>query len=440
MTLGYDVSCPISSSPPHADLCSLLVLAQAGGASISSCKSVMSATVALAAIMICVSTLRKKNILLMRLSKRRQHLHTNIMRCRAGMKRVSPGRGVPRSGSKAQYNTKRLTYRYQRLRTDPTWFSAIAHMNEQTFEALHQIVQAEIASPLDPHNELSAAARIAIRKHRKKLSSEELLFLYLEVLSGGTSGANAIASMSTRYGVCNSTIWNYIYHTGWACFRALSKLNLITWPDSEERKAMHGLIKGFPKGIMFVDGTRQPIFKNVDEYVQNDQYYGKDKMHCYAILIYVDIYGVIRRLEISYSGRLHDKTMFQVSDVFLNRTEYFSPDEQIICDAGFVGSGDRNWIIVPFKKGTGLYFEMRKEWNKDVRQRFRNEMSIGYIKNRNRIFIGCWPYSEELFNASIRLAAMIMNWTLKRNGRQLVPIENMIERMSSAEKDIFCNS
>jgi len=66
--------------------------------------------------------------------------------------------------------------------------------------------------------------------------------------------------------------------------------------------------KRIPGGIMFVDGTRQPVFKSSDDDMQNDQYFGKDKIHCYAVLIYVDIYGLIRRIEVSYSGRLHDKT------------------------------------------------------------------------------------------------------------------------------------
>jgi len=106
----------------------------------------------------------------------------------------------------------------------------------------------------------------------------------------------------------------------------------------------------------------------------------------------------------------------------------------MICDAGFFGAGDDDWIIVPFKKGTGIYFELRQEWNKDVRQRFRNEMCIGFIKNRNGAFMGCWSYSEELFNASMKVAAMIMNWLLKRNTREIVSIDQMLQRMSRTER------
>jgi len=67
-------------------------------------------------------------------------------------------------------------------------------------------------------------------------------------------------------------------------------------------------------------------------------------------------------------------------------------------------------------------------------------MSIGYIKNRNRAFIGCWPYAEEFFTASIMVSAMVMNWKLQRNGRCVVPMEQMITRLSAAEKLLFIDS
>jgi len=77
---------------------------------------------------------------------------------------------------------------------------------------------------------------------------------------------------------------------------------------------------------MFVDGTRQRVFKSKDKDMQKDKYFGKDKRHWYVVLIYVVVYGLIRRLEVSYSGRLHDKTLFQKSDVYLRRDLCFSPN------------------------------------------------------------------------------------------------------------------
>lgn len=56
----------------------------------------------------------------------------------------------------------------------------------------------------------------------KSSATKELLFLYLEMLSGGTCGADVLAKMAGKYGGSTSSIWNYIYHTGWALFRAPS--------------------------------------------------------------------------------------------------------------------------------------------------------------------------------------------------------------------------
>ena len=95
------------------------------------------------------------------------------------------------------------------------------------------------------------------------------------------------------------------------------------------------------------------------------------------------------------SGRWHDKTNFQLSNVihilYLRKENYFSHREKLLCDAGFLGAGPRDWIVCPYNKCTGVHFDLRLQWNKDVRQRVRNEMSIGYLKNRHRIFMGKWP-------------------------------------------------
>jgi len=152
--------------------------------------------------------------------------------------------------------------------------------------------------------------RAQMRSKRKKLTSKELLFLCLEMLSGGTCGVEAIVGMCSKYGVSNGSIWNYIYHTGWAYYRALSQRNSIKWPDASERDAIRGLIKGFQCTVMFLYGTRQPILKSTYPDQENDQYFGKDELHCYAVLAYFDVYGLIRPVEVSCSGPIHDKTMF----------------------------------------------------------------------------------------------------------------------------------
>lgn len=118
--------------------------------------------------------------------------------------------------------------------------------------------------------------------------------------------------------------------------------------------------------------------------------------------------------------------MFRRSDVFSRRADHFSSHEKTIYFAGFIGVEEANWFIVSFKKGFCLYLQLREEWNRDVRQRFRNEMSAGFIKNRKRTFMWYWPYSEDLFTICICNTAMIMNWMLERDGWQLIPIDGRI--------------
>lgn len=73
-------------------------------------------------------------------------------------------------------------------------------------------------------------------------------------------------------------------------------------------------------------------------------------MHCYPALIYVDAFGLITRVEVNYSRRMHNTTLFQKNDVFLHMDRYFSEAEKIIVDAGFVWAADKNRLIALFKR------------------------------------------------------------------------------------------
>lgn len=58
---------------------------------------------------------------------------------------------------------------------------------------------------------------------------------------------------------------------------------------------MHGLVFGFPKCVAFVDGTKQKTVRPLDDDTQEERYDGHHKMHCFSVLLWTDVYGVIIR-------------------------------------------------------------------------------------------------------------------------------------------------
>lgn len=78
---------------------------------------------------------------------------------------------------------------------------------------------------------------------------------------------------------------------------------------------MRGLVCGFSNCVAFVDGTKQRIYRPMNEGIQEDNYCGQHHFTCHTPLHWTDIYGVIIRLDITGVGSEYDRRLYNDRNV-----------------------------------------------------------------------------------------------------------------------------
>ena len=369
--------------------------------------------------------------------QRRKNRYRNSERAAEGS-REGPGSGVPRAGLKAIYIREGSLGFYDFIRThhNQELFEKHVHLSRSEFDRLHELVRKELDEPLNPRFEYTREQNSMRKRQRKLFRSDELLFCFLHVLRGSNEGGAGLTMLSPIYGVSVGTFCNYFAHAAWTVFYALKGVWIarVEWPDAEQREGMRGLVCGFPNAIGICDGTKVQTFRPKDPIVQESRYDGHHRIHCFAILVWVDVFGTFIRLDFTLSGSQHDRGIFNDTDPVREPQLYFGGSEHVIADTGFVGEGN---VVCPFKKGVGDGFFYREKFNRDIRrQRVCNEWGIGLIKNRYRLFLGRWPFSPDLFPMCFETAAMISNWRWKRRGSTPVPLTRRLEIIAEEESNI----
>jgi DDE superfamily endonuclease len=312
----------------------------------------------------------------------------------------------------------------------PEFFYTQVGFTTNDFDTILGIVAAEIAKPLNSRLLRTRVQNDAIISRKRAFAPAEMLFLYLQVMRGANEGGQGLETISFSHGISIGTCSTYLHHTAHAVYYALKQCSdaRIQWTPSEDRKAMSGLIVGFPNVISFVDGTKVRTWRPSDPERQEAQYCGHHHFHCHVILVWTDIYGLITRLDFAEDGSRHDRGIYNDSAPLRHPAAFFSDDEHAIADTGF--QGKESTTITPFKKGQGRYFDYRTQFNRDIRkQRITNEHVIGIINNRNRLLLGRWPYERRLFRIKYEVAAMLTNWRWRTHGQALVPLEARMQNV-----------
>jgi hypothetical protein len=107
---------------------------------------------------------------------------------------------------------------------------------------------------------------------------------------------------------------------------------------------------------------------------------------------------------------------------------HFTGNDVLMTDMGFTGGP----IVCQFKSGRALHFELHGLWNKKSRkQKMINEWGVDYISNRNRIFLGRWPYDDHLFPICYKSCVMLANWRLDRRGEALQTFTMYLEKLDN---------
>lgn len=277
-----------------------------------------------------------------------------------------------------------------------------------------------------------------LRQSRKRAVPDEvMLFIFLHTLRDGNEGSVGMELMSRIYGLSCGTILNYIRHVGCTLMSVMKSNDdeAIRWRNISGRQAMQGLVYGFSKCIAFVDSTKQQVFRPLDAQIQESRYECHYRFHSFSLLLWTDVYRVIMLLDMIIVGSMHDSGTNNDSAPYRDPASYFSGGEFAIGDTGFQGAGEH--IVCPSKKYQATGFSLRSTMNRYIRQqRIRNEWAVGLISNRFRLFLGRWPLEDNYFHILYEVAALLVNWRIRRTGIGPVPLQRMMDRLEIYEKDI----
>lgn len=111
----------------------------------------------------------------------------------------------------------------------------------------------------------------------------------------------------------------------------------IRWHTAKERHSKHGLVCGFLMCMGFVDRTKQKIFYPVEDNEHPDIYDGQHHFNSHPALVSTDLFGLIKRFDLTSIGPTHECRLYKESEVFQSPRWAFNGRELVIPDNAFRG-------------------------------------------------------------------------------------------------------
>jgi len=289
---------------------------------------------------------------------------------------------------------------------DRTLFKSMCGVSPVELDAIAELARERVERAMDPRMHRSVEMNELQRPRRRVCSAIELIFLTLVLLRGRDEGALPIRTVAFNIGVSPATVSNYFSHCILALHDTFMLACPIVWPSAAERWEMEGLFNGVPSGIIFVDGTKVRRWRPTDTQEQLRAYDGHHYCHCFSVLVWVDVYRLIVRVDASSLGACHDRRLFTRTGPHLSPASYFDGDQHAIGDTGFIGPS--RVLVCPFGRNAEEADVDQGEWNPNIRKsRIRNEWGIWDVKNRSLVSLGRWSYGSELFASFFELCAML---------------------------------
>lgn len=96
---------------------------------------------------------------------------------------------------------------------------------------------------------------------------------------------------------------------------------------------------------MFVNGMTKYCFRSLIPEVGEERLSGHYREFFYSPLLWINVYGIIIRVDIILSGKLHDRRMYMNTELVQYADEYLSNDEAAMADSRYQGKG-RNLIFL----------------------------------------------------------------------------------------------
>ena len=214
-------------------------------------------------------------------------------------------------------------------------------------------------------------------KQSRPASHQLLVFLYRI----GREGVGAsLSALSAFFKLGKGTLRSYILNVLKAIIK--HKEDVIYWPSEQERKEISDRLTpyGFPHCVGIIDGTlivldRRPAGDFESYYSRKSNY----SINCAVVCD--DNCRIIYYLA-GWPGSTHDNRVLRNSDLYMNKSKYFSINEYLLGDSAYSAS---QIMVQAFKKGKGeIDLPPRKEkFNTILAEvRIKSEHCIGILKAR----------------------------------------------------------
>ena len=125
---------------------------------------------------------------------------------------------------------------------------------------------------------------------------------------------------------------------------------LIEWPDEMEGREISyrfNINHGLKGAVAIVDGTQ--IILSQRPHIDGETYWTRKGRYSINLQIICDDKKKIRSYVVGWPGSVSDSTVFNDSDIYKNRQEYFSRGQMqyIIADAGYASE---SWLCTPYRQ------------------------------------------------------------------------------------------
>jgi hypothetical protein len=206
-----------------------------------------------------------------------------------------------------------------------------------------------------------------------------------------------------------SNINRYVTATAEVLFNLLA--HEIKLPERAERDAASVMLNVELRLSVVVDGTPQAREKPGDR-GQNELYFsGKDRSHCFNVLLACSPTGVIYWVGPSSPGSTPDLVLAFSVDARTGLWSKMEADEGVGVDKGFVGLDDIiPTVIIPYTERNGhILTADQEEWNNTFAQyRTVVENVFSHLKNWGAL-AGVWRHSQEMHHKIWVIAAALHN-------------------------------
>ena len=217
------------------------------------------------------------------------------------------------------------------------------------------------------------------KKYKKARPSSHQLLVFLYRI-GREGVAASLSALSAFFKLGKGTLRTYILNVLKAIIK--HKQDVIYWPSAEERKELSDRLTayGFPNCVGIIDGTlivldRRPA-------TDFESYYSRKSNYAINCAVVCDDNCRIIYYLAGWPGSTHDNRVLRNSDLYQNKSKYFSINEYLLGDSAYSAS---QIMVQAFKKGKGeVDLPPRKEQFNTIlaEVRIKSEHCIGILKAR----------------------------------------------------------